>query len=151
DFLVGARGADSIQGNDGDDATAWSNGDGSDVMDGNAGDDLVQVNGALGADDVFTVAPGAADRLAFNRLSPGPFSLDIATVETLTVAGASGNDTFTVNSLAGASSPSTIRLAGFDGNDTFFVTPDAAAQIFATGNQPGTAPGDTLNVNTGGT
>ncbi|MBI1918453.1 MAG: DUF4394 domain-containing protein, partial [Planctomycetes bacterium] len=132
------------------DILVWSNGDGSDVMDGGAGSDLVNVNGAPGADDVFTIGAGSGGRVAFARTSPGPFSLDIGTVENLTVNGIGGNDTFTVNSLAGVTSLGFINLNGFDGNDTFNVLPDANVAINVTGHLPRTAPGDTLNFNANG-
>jgi uncharacterized repeat protein (TIGR01451 family) len=146
DVLVGAQGNDTVQGEGDNDILVWSNGDNTDVMDGGAGVDRVQVNGAVGKGDVFTVGPGAGGRLAFARTNLVPFGLDIGTVEQLAVLGLSGDDTFTVSDLAGVADLSSVLLAGLDGNDTFDVTPQGAVQVTVQGGPPSTAPGDTLTV-----
>src|SRR5439155_15410955 len=79
-----------------------------------------------------------------------PFSLDIGTTETLTVNGVGGNDSFTVNSLAGVTDLTAINLNGFDGNDTFNVHSEPNVAIAVTGHLPRTAPGDTLNFDAQG-
>jgi CHRD domain/Domain of unknown function DUF11/RTX calcium-binding nonapeptide repeat (4 copies)/Domain of unknown function (DUF4214) len=150
DILVGARGNDTLQGGADDDILVWSNGDGSDVMDGGTGTDLVNVNGNVAAADVFTIGAGSGGRVAFARTSPGRFTLDIGTVEALTVNGAGGNDSFTVNSLASVADLNTINLNGFDGADTFNVHSEANVAINVTGHLPRTAPGDTLNFDAQG-
>ena len=71
-----------LHGDAGADVLVWSNGDGTDIMEGGADTDTVQVNGSTTANDVFQVAANGA-RLDFDRISPGPFSLDIGTTETL--------------------------------------------------------------------
>jgi CSLREA domain-containing protein len=152
DTLVGAPGSDTFNGDAGADVLVWSNGDGSDVMDGGAESDTVQVNGNLAAGDVFTTA-ASGPRIAFARTSPGPFSLDIGTVETLTVNGVGGDDSFTVNALTSATDLSLLQLFGFDGNDTFNLTPvpnGATRTIHAHGGAPTTAPGDVLDLVTAG-
>ena len=145
DWIVGGPGADTFGGDAGADVLVWSNGDGTDVMEGGADGDTVQVNGATAAAavtaDVFQVAANGV-RLDFDRISPGPFSLDIGTTETLTVNGIGGNDTVTTNDLAGVASLTTLNLNGFDGNDTFAYAPTSAgAVVFNAHGGPGT---DTL-------
>ena len=121
--LVGARGNDTLNGDAGVDVMVWSNGDGSDVMNGGSELDTVQVNGRIVGDpDLFTISAGAAGRLAFARGGTGPFALDIGTVETLTVNGIDGDDTFTVNSLVGVADLTTVRLNGLNDADSFNAT-----------------------------
>jgi hypothetical protein len=150
DAIVGTQGDDTMQGEDGDDILVWSNGDNSDVMDGGAGADRVQVNGAVGKDDIFTVNPGTGGRVDFDRTNLVPFSLDIGTVEQLAVLGLSGNDKYTVAALTGVTDLAGVTLAGLDGNDTFDVVPGTTVRISAQGGPPTVAPGDTLNVDVTG-
>ena len=148
DTLVGGPGNDTLSGDAGADVLAWSNGDNNDVLDGGADADTVQVNGSVTAGDVFTVAANAT-RIAFSRTNLVPFGLDIGTVETLTVNGIGGDDSFTVNSLASVTDLSLLQLFGFDGNDTFNLTPvpnGATRTINVNGGAPTTAPGDTLDI-----
>ena len=91
DTLIGGRGNDTKLGDDGDDLLIWNNGDGSDLMEGGADDDTVQVNGADGAGDDFSVDPNG-NRVRFQRNNLGLFALDIGTVETLDVNGQGGDD-----------------------------------------------------------
>jgi CHRD domain/RTX calcium-binding nonapeptide repeat (4 copies) len=131
DWIVGAPGADTMSGGAGDDVLVWSNGDGTDVIEGGSESDLVQVNGSLGATgDQFVVSVNGT-RVDFDRVNLVPFSLDIGTVETLTVNGIGGNDTMTVNSLTGVAPLSTLNLNGFDGDDLFgFATSSNAGIVF---------------------
>jgi hypothetical protein len=148
DTIVGGPGSDTMSGDAGDDVIVWSNGDGTDVIDGGAGSDRVQVNGNVTAADEFTIGAGPGGRVDFDRLSPGPFSLDIGTIETLSVVGVGGDDIMTVNSLVGVANLTTINLAGLDGNDLFNVNPTTAPiSINVQGHQPvfPALPGDTLN------
>jgi hypothetical protein len=155
DVIVGgpnpAPTLDVVTGGSGDDTFVWSNGDGTDVMDGNADVDTVQVNGSVAANDSFTVGANGA-RVDFDRLSPGPFSLDIGTVETLTVNGIGGNDLFDVGNLAGVADLTAINLHGFTGDDTFNVTPPATGgtSISVFGGNPTVPPGDVLNYDAQG-
>ena len=117
DTIVPARGADTAGGGANNDLLVWSNGDGSDVLDGDAGSDRVQVNGAAGGTgDEFTLAASGA-RLDFDRVNPGPFSLDAGGVETLSAVGREDGDSLVVNSLAGAADLTKVELHGFSGND----------------------------------
>ncbi len=118
DILLGGPGADTMRGGVNDDIIVWSNGDGSDVIEGDAGLDLVQVNGSLTADDQFVIGPNGL-RLAFQRTSPGPFTLDIGTTEGLNVLGNGGNDNFNTVNLTGVADLTTLNLFGLEGNDTF--------------------------------
>ena len=118
DTIVGNAGDDSLQGQNGDDLIVWNNGDGSDTMDGGAGDDRVQVNGDDGGDDIFEIG-SAGNRIAFDRLNLGLFSLDIGTVETFEVNGQGGDDVFTVvDDLTGVTDLNTVALNGGAGNDS---------------------------------
>jgi uncharacterized repeat protein (TIGR01451 family) len=150
DVIVGAQGDDTMQGEADDDILIWSNGDNTDVMDGGAGADLVQVNGALGKGDVFTVGAAGA-RVDFRRTNLVPFALDIGTTEQFSVVGYSGDDTFTVSDLTGVTNLAGVNMAGLDGADTFSVVPQAAVTVRVLGGLPNAAPGDVLNVDTTGT
>jgi Ca2+-binding RTX toxin-like protein len=123
DRLVGNKGADQMFGDAGDDTTVWNNGDGSDLMEGGAGTDTVEVNGGT-ADEVFTIAPNG-DRLAFARVSPGPFKLDIGTAELL-------------------------DLNTFAGKVTVTAAPSQTVAYNLAGGDPDTLPGDRLIVNVSG-
>ena len=91
DTLIGGRGNDIKLGEDGDDLLIWNNGDGSDLMEGGSDDDTVQVNGADGAGDDFSISPNGM-RVNFQRNNLGLFQLDIGTVEDLDVNGQGGDD-----------------------------------------------------------
>src|SRR5207245_11637575 len=97
------------------------------------------------------IQPGVGGRLSFQRTNLGLFSLDIGTVETLTVNGNNGAETMTLNNLAGVADLTTVNLNGNSENDTFTVQPSAAVTVNVNGGQPTAAPGDTLNVDTAGT
>jgi Ca2+-binding RTX toxin-like protein len=131
DVLTGGSGDDQVFGQSGNDRMIWNPGDGSDLNEGGAGIDTVEMNGGNGA-EVFTVAANG-NRVRFDRVSPGPFFLDIGTSENLQVNMNGGDDTFTAgNGLAnliqigvdGGAGNDTItggdgsdRLVGGDGND----------------------------------
>jgi Ca2+-binding RTX toxin-like protein len=108
DTLIGFRGPDTMNGGPGDDTMVWNNGDGSDIMDGGEGDDVAVVNGSPN-DESFVISPTTSliaaglnllnqGSVFFQRLPPGPFSLDIE-AERVEVNGNDGNDTFTVTPL----------------------------------------------------
>src|SRR3954447_19013006 len=91
DRIIGDTGSDNMDGGAGNDTLVWNNGDGSDSMDGDAGGgDEVEVNGAAGPADDFTIKPNGA-RTQFDRLNLVPFTLDID-AERITVNGLQGND-----------------------------------------------------------
>lgn len=148
DTLLGGPGSDSLSGDGGLDTTAWNNGDGSDVTDGGSAADVLQVNGSLTAADTFVLNANAA-RATLSRTSPGPFSLDIGSTESLVIAAAGGDDVLTVNSLVGVADVDTIQLSGLAGNDTFNLTPvpnGSARAIRVNGGTQSLADAVTLNL-----
>jgi Ca2+-binding RTX toxin-like protein len=114
DVLTGGDGDDQMFGQGGDDRMIWNPGDDTDLTEGGAGTDTVEVNGGDGA-EVFTVTANGT-RVRFDRLDPGPFSLDIGTTEALVLEGNGGNDVFSATGNLAA----LIRLTvdGGGGNDT---------------------------------
>jgi Ca2+-binding RTX toxin-like protein len=92
DRIAGDTGSDTMLGGAGNDVTVWNPGDGSDVMDGEAGADDAELNGGGNAEN-FSATPNAG-RTRFERLSPGPFNLDVGpTTERLVLNANGGNDT----------------------------------------------------------
>jgi Ca2+-binding RTX toxin-like protein len=122
DRIVGDRGGDAMAGGDGDDTLVWNNGDGSDRMDGDAGLDRVEVNGATGQGDTFTIAPNGA-RAKFDRTNLVAFSLDIGSSEALDARGAGGDDSFTAQPGTGALLA--VTADGGSGNDTLTGSDEA--------------------------
>jgi Ca2+-binding RTX toxin-like protein len=114
DVLTGGAGDDQAFGQAGNDQMIWNPGDGSDLNEGGAGNDTVVNNGGNGAEVYTVVANGS--RVRFDRVSPGPFFLDIGTTENLVVNLNGGDDTFTAgNRLANLIH---ISVDGGAGNDT---------------------------------
>ena len=103
-------------------AYIWNNGDGSDFLEGGSGTDTVQVNGADGAGDDFSVSPNG-QRVRFQRNNLGLFSLDIGTTENLDVNGQGGNDT--IAGSVGLQGLISLDLDGGEGND-LLIGSDAA-------------------------
>jgi hypothetical protein len=126
DRLIGFRGADTLNGDIGDDTLVWNNGDGSDIDNGGDGTDTVEVNGGTSTTtpDVFTAEQKVGDitHVTFNRVSPGPFNIDIGTSERLDLNMLAGDDTFTASQVAGtgglAETPVDLDVDGGDGSDT---------------------------------
>ncbi len=116
DRVVGDRGNDVMSGGAGDDTLVWNNGDNNDRMDGEDGEDTVEVNGAVGAGDAFTLAPNGP-RARFDRTNLVPFNLDIGTAEHLHANGIGGDDTFSAQGGTEALIAA-IVLHGGSGNDT---------------------------------
>jgi Ca2+-binding RTX toxin-like protein len=114
DTLTGGIGNDSVFGENGNDRMIWNPGEGTDLNEGGAGIDTVEVNGGNGS-EIFTVTANGS-RVRFDRVSPGPFSLDIGTSEHLVLNANGGDDTFTAgNGLAPLIS---LTVDGGAGNDT---------------------------------
>ena len=118
DTLIGGKGNDVKLGEAGDDLFVWNNGDGSDLMEGGADSDTVQVNGANGAGDDFSIDPNGA-RIRFQRRNLRPFVLDIGSSESLDVNSRGGNDRIRVFNLLGVADIQTIDLDGGEGSDRF--------------------------------
>ncbi|MEZ6059238.1 MAG: calcium-binding protein [Planctomycetaceae bacterium] len=114
DTLIGGKGDDRMFGQDGDDLLIWNNGDNNDLMEGGAGNDIVQVNGADGAGDEFSVRPNGS-RVRFDRTNLIPFRLNIGTSETLDVNGLAGDDT--IAATTGLAGLIALDFDGGDGND----------------------------------
>ena len=92
---------DNSVGGDGDDTLVWNPGDGDDTNEGGAGTDTIEVNGGGGAEQ-FTVAPSTtAGRIAFNRVAPAPFNVDIGTAERLDLNAGGGDDSMTSTTVRG--------------------------------------------------
>jgi len=178
DSLVGSLGDDVLRGGPGDDTlyggpsfvgdrmqgeggndtilvNALDITSGPPIIDGGPGSDLVNVNGRQNLDSFFaepaTFSPSGPGRLTLHTSNTSN-DVDIGTVETLTVSGYAGNDTFLVGSLAGVNDLTTINLNGMFGNDTFNITPSATITFTVNGGDPTTPtfPGDLLNLNTTG-
>lgn len=114
DTILGDRGNDNVQGQSGFDLMIWNNGDGSDVLEGGDDRDVVQVNGANGAGDDFSIDPNG-DRVRFQRNNLGLFTLDIGGVEDLDVNGQGGSDV--IAGSVGLSGLIELDLDGGEGND----------------------------------
>jgi Ca2+-binding RTX toxin-like protein len=140
DRIVGDRGADTMRGGAGDDTAVWNNGDGTDVVAGDEGRDDVEVNGAPGAGDAFTVQGNGA-RIRFDRTNLVPFSIDIGSSETLHANGLGGDDTFNVGDVGGFE----VTGSGGSGNDT--LSGGRGSETFAGGSGNDTiTPGGGLDV-----
>jgi Ca2+-binding RTX toxin-like protein len=103
----------------------WNPGDGDDTNEGGDGIDTVEVNGGGGA-ETFTVRPGAAGRIAFDRTSAPPFNVDIGTSERLVLNAGAGDDRITGS--RGLVGRIASTLNGDDGNDRITGT-DAADRL----------------------
>src|SRR5205085_8734115 len=78
------------------------------------GTDTVEVNGGNGAEAFTAVANGS--RVRFDRVSPGPFFVDIGTSENLVLNMNGGDDTFTGGN--GLAPLIGLKVDGGAGNDT---------------------------------
>ncbi len=114
DTLIGGRGNDIALGEEGRDLFIWNNGDGSDLLEGGSQDDTIQVNGADGAGDDFSIDPNG-QRVRFQRNNLGLFQLDIGTTESLDVNGLGGDDV--IAGSVGLSGLIDLDLDGGDDND----------------------------------
>ncbi|MEM8680515.1 MAG: calcium-binding protein, partial [Planctomycetota bacterium] len=114
DVLLGDRGNDTVEGDEGDDLLVINHGDGSDRLEGGADHDTVQVNGANGAGDDFSIDPNG-DRVRFQRNNLGLFQLDIGTTEDLDVNGQGGSDV--IAGATGLVNLISLDLDGGEGND----------------------------------
>ncbi|WP_425395450.1 beta strand repeat-containing protein [Aeoliella sp.] len=114
DTILGDRGNDNVQGQSDVDLMIWNNGDGSDTLEGGSENDIVQVNGANGAGDDFSIDPNG-DRVRFQRNNLGLFQLDIGGVEDLDVNGQGGSDV--IAGSVGLAGLIELDLDGGEGND----------------------------------
>src|SRR5262245_6182363 len=114
DVLTGGAGDDQVFGEAGNDRMIWNPGDGSDLFEGGSGIDTAEVNGG-NASEVFTVTANG-DRVRFDRVSPGPFSIDIGTTENLVVNANGGDDM--ISATGNLASLIKLTIDGGAGNDT---------------------------------
>ena len=133
DLLISGFGNDNMFGGAGNDVLRWDPGTINDVMEGNEGNDRVIVIGNdtfknAPADDEFVVKANG-DRVQFDRVNLIPFTLDIATTETLELRGGAGNDKITIEDLTGVSSLKRIEMFGQDGDDVLDASEQANASI----------------------
>ncbi|MCJ9732477.1 calcium-binding protein, partial [Bradyrhizobium sp. PRIMUS42] len=108
DHLLGGEGNDFIDGNQGNDTALlgagndtfqWDPGDGSDKVDGQAGTDTLLFNGSnIGEDITLSAASGGRTQLARNV---GAITMDLDSIETITINARGGSDNIVVNNLAG--------------------------------------------------
>jgi len=116
DVVTGGPGADTSILADGNDVNIWNPGDGTDVFEGGNDTDRQVVNGGAAA-EVFTTAAGLAPvEVRFDRVSPGPFGVDMTDVETLEVNALDGDDSFSAEGLAAGLI--SLVINGGLGNDT---------------------------------
>lgn len=116
DVITGDRGSDTMLGGDGNDRLIWNNGDGSDVMRGGNGTDVIEVNGAGGSGDQFTLQQigGIA---SFDRVNLVPFNLNVDDAEQFEINGGGGDDSLQVGDLS-ATDVVQVKFTGGDGEDT---------------------------------
>jgi Ca2+-binding RTX toxin-like protein len=138
DRITGFTGGDDVHGGDGNDVMIWNNGDGNDTNDGDAGSDESIINGRNTTDDM-TVQNLAGGRVRFDRIAPGPFFVDMGTVERLTINALAGDDKLVTN--ADVTLPITVD-AGSGLDD---ITTGAGADLVQGGEGV-----DTLNGGAGG-
>jgi len=139
DTLTGGDADDQVYGEAGNDRLIWNPGDDTDLNEGGADVDIVEVNGGGGAEAFTTTANGT--RVRFDRLSPAPFSLDIATAENLLVNMNGGDDSFSATGNLAALI--LITVDGGPGNDTILGSNGPDLLIGADGN-------DTIDGQQGG-
>jgi Ca2+-binding RTX toxin-like protein len=138
DRITGFTGDDAIEGGLGNDLFIWNNGDNNDTNNGEDGNDEQQINGRNTTDDM-TVQNVAGGRVRFDRVLPGPFFVDMGTVERLTINSQAGDDKLVTS--PGVTLPMTID-AGPGVDD--ITTGDAGDLV------QGGEGADTLNSGAGG-
>ena len=131
DFIDGNQGADTASLGAGDDVFLWDPGDGSDKVDGGAGFDEMLFNGAAGA-ETFTLSADAGGAL-FTR-NVGTITMDLASVEKVTVNALGGADTINVNDPSGSGVAAVLINLGVagagDGSaDTININDDDPVQV----------------------
>ena len=122
DFLDGNQGVDVANMGAGDDVFLWDPGDGSDVVHGGAGFDEMVFNGAAGAEQFTLSADG--DHLLFTRVQ-GNITMNLDSVEKVTLNALGGADTINVNDPSGTGLKEFNINLGFDNAaDTININDD---------------------------
>jgi Ca2+-binding RTX toxin-like protein len=94
----GGAGNDTLTGSQGFDTFVWNPGDGNDIIEGGDGEDTMIFNGSNVSERIDLSANGGRVRLTDDV---GGVTMDLGTVETITVNPLGGADTVTVNDLTG--------------------------------------------------
>ncbi len=122
DFLDGDQGADVAYLGAGDDVFRWDQGDGSDVVHGGAGSDEMVFNG-FGVAEQFTLGADG-DHVLFTRVQ-GNITMDLDSVEKVTLNTFGGADTVNVNDPSGTGLKEFNINLGFDSaSDTININDD---------------------------
>lgn len=133
DFLDSGFGNDVMFGGDGNDTLRWLPGTLIDAFDGGGGTDTaVVVGNGNNQGDAFVLSANGPGRALFQRTNLVPFFIDITTTENVTMQTQSGDDTITVNDLAGTGIRN-VTSDGGDGNDTINGSASGAAQLLIGG------------------
>jgi len=137
DLVDGGKGNDTAYLGSGNDTFRWDNGEGSDTIEGQDGTDTMVFNGAPGTDTV-TISPNNG-RLKFFRVQ-GTVTMDTNDVEIVDDNPLTGQDSVTVNDLAGTDVVQTnLDLAATAGGSV-------ADTVADTVNVNGTNGDDNINV-----
>ena len=121
DVIDGGPGADAIAGSDGDDTLTWNPGDGSDTFEGGPGVDTLLFNGS-NASENFTLGASGTRVVLFRDV--GAVTMNLGTVETITLDTLNGVNNVTVGDLSGVADLTGVTILLGDAGDTV----DAAAQ-----------------------
>ena len=122
DFLDGDAGTDVGNLGAGDDVFRWDGGDGSDIVHGGAGFDEMLFNGAVGAEQFTLSADG--DHVLFTR-AQGTITMNLDSVEKVTLNALGGADTITMNDPSGTGLKEFDINLGFDSaSDTININDD---------------------------
>ena len=132
DILNGGLGSDFFSGGRGDDLLIWNPGDGSDTLDGGQGFDTMLFNGAGGPENFVLSAKDGGGAL-FTR-DAGHITMDLASVEKVTLNALGGADNIHVNNLSGSGIREFdvnlgVNGAGDGATDTVFVDGNGSVQV----------------------
>src|SRR5262245_7363131 len=164
DLMLSGFGNDTMVGGDGNDTYVWDPGTLTDTWDGGLGTDTAIINGNSGtASDSFVLSAQSNGRVLFQRVNLVQFAVDIGTTEVVAMnpdagttnggpqAGASaastGNDTVTVNNLAGVANLVRVTSILGGGSDILNGTAQLNAAIRIVGD--GGAGSDVLTGGAG--
>jgi Ca2+-binding RTX toxin-like protein len=119
DFLDSGFGNDVMYGGSGNDTFRWLPGTLIDQYEGEGGyDTAIVVGNDNNQGDAFVLSPGSSPgRVLFQRTNLIPFFIDIGSTEAVVMQTQSGDDTITVNNMAGTGVKSVVSDGGI-GNDT---------------------------------
>jgi Ca2+-binding RTX toxin-like protein len=132
DVLNGGAGTDHFFGGNGDDLLIWNPGEGSDFLDGGRGFDTMLFNGAGGAENFVLSAKDGGGAL-FTR-DAGHITMDLTSVEKVTLNALGGADNVHINDLSGSGVQEFdvnlgVNGAGDGASDTVFVDGNGSVQV----------------------